>query len=128
MIDQHHLLECILWPNPDGSFRKIVNTQKRLRKLGIYDDHLTIPIPHGMHASMHLNFKKGTAQDHHKTGVKSANWRGGVAKSARPYREALAKYKDGELSEAEMDLYREEWTAYNRERRRRRLESSKSRI
>ena len=60
-IDRHHLLECILWPNGDGTFRKIVNTENRLRELGIYDDwKLTIPIEHGTHQSMHHEFKKGT--------------------------------------------------------------------
>lgn len=61
MIDRHHLLECILWPNEDGTFRKIINTQKRLEELGIYNDYkLTIPIEHGVHNSMHIQFKKGT--------------------------------------------------------------------
>lgn len=61
MIDNHHLLECILWPNGDGSFRKIINTQKRLEKLGIYDDYkLTIPIERSIHQTMHNEFKRGT--------------------------------------------------------------------
>ena len=60
-IDRHHLLECILWPNGDGTFSKIVNTWKRLDKLGVYDDwKLIIPIEHGVHASMHKQFKEGT--------------------------------------------------------------------
>jgi hypothetical protein len=60
-IDQHHLLECILWPNSDGTFRKIVNRSYRLENLGIYDDmKLTIPIEHGKHSSMHRQFEKGT--------------------------------------------------------------------
>ena len=61
MIDRHHLLECILWPNGDGTFRKIINRAKRLEELGIYDDYkLTIPIEHRAHSTMHRAFEKGT--------------------------------------------------------------------
>lgn len=61
MIDQHHLLECILWPNVDGTFRKIINRAKRLEDLGVYNDYkLTIPIDHSTHQKMHRAFEKGT--------------------------------------------------------------------
>lgn len=61
MIDQHHLLECILWPNGDGTFRKIVNRAERLDELGVYKDYkLTIPIDHSIHQIMHRQFEKGT--------------------------------------------------------------------
>lgn len=60
-IDRHHLLECILWPNGDGTYRKIVNRAKRLEELGVYDDwKLTIPIDYSLHQSMHREFEKGT--------------------------------------------------------------------
>lgn len=63
-IDQHHLLECILWPNGDGTFRKIINTADRLKELGVYNDYkLTIPIEHGAHTAMHIEFKKGTSYE-----------------------------------------------------------------
>ena len=53
-MDRHHLLEIILWPNGDGTFRKIINTEERLRELGIYDDwKLTITIPADEHSRMH---------------------------------------------------------------------------
>ena len=53
-MDRHHLLEIILWPNSDGTFRKIINTEERLRELGIYDDwKLTITIPADEHSRMH---------------------------------------------------------------------------
>ena len=53
-MDRHHLLEIILWPNSDGTFRKIINTGKRLRELGIYYDwKLTITIPADKHSRMH---------------------------------------------------------------------------
>ncbi len=53
-MDRHHLLEIILWPNGDGTFRKIINTAKRLSELGIYDDwKLTITIPASEHSRMH---------------------------------------------------------------------------
>lgn len=61
MIDRHHLLECILWPNCDGTFRKIINRAERLKELGIYDDYkLTIQIDHSAHQTMHRDFEKGT--------------------------------------------------------------------
>lgn len=61
MVDRHHLLECILWKNEDGTFRKIVNRVEQLKELGIYDDYkLTIPIEHGLHRKMHEDFEKGT--------------------------------------------------------------------
>lgn len=61
MIDRHHLLECILWPNGDGTFRKIINRAKRLEDLGVYNDYkLTIRIDHSLHQTMHRAFEKGT--------------------------------------------------------------------
>ena len=70
MIDRHHLLECILWPNGDGTFRKIVNTQKRLEELGVYDEwKLVIPIEHNAHSTMHHKFKKGT--EYERSGEKA---------------------------------------------------------
>ena len=53
-MHRHHLLEIILWPNGDGTFRKILNSKERLRELGIYDDwKLTITIPADEHIRMH---------------------------------------------------------------------------
>ena len=53
-MHRHHLLEIILWPNSDGTFSKILNSKKRLRELGIYDDwKLTITIPADEHIRMH---------------------------------------------------------------------------
>lgn len=53
-MHRHHLLEIILWPNGDGTFRKILNTKERLKELGIYYDwKLTITIPADEHARMH---------------------------------------------------------------------------
>ena len=53
-MHRHHLLEIILWPNSDGTFRKIINSAKRLRELGIYADwKLTINIPADEHIRMH---------------------------------------------------------------------------
>ena len=61
MIERHHLLECILWPNGDGTFRKIINRAKRLQDLGIYDDYkLTIPLDKSTHQTLHREFEKGT--------------------------------------------------------------------
>jgi len=53
-IDRHHLLEIILWPNPDGTFREIRNSRARLKELGIYDDwKMCIEIPRSQHISLH---------------------------------------------------------------------------
>lgn len=69
MIDRHHLLECILWPNGDGTFRKIINRSKRLKDLGVYEDFkLTIPIDSSTHQTMHREFEKGT--EYERTGDK----------------------------------------------------------
>lgn len=55
-MHRHHLLEIILWPNSDGTFRKILNSKKRLKELGIYDDwKLTITIPADEHSRMHAS-------------------------------------------------------------------------
>lgn len=55
---QHHLLELLLWPNADGSFRKICNTADRLKELGIYDDYkLCIPLTNSEHVRLHNNFR-----------------------------------------------------------------------
>lgn len=53
-MDRHHLLEIILWPNGDGTYKTILNSAKRLKELGIYDDFkLTIPLDHGTHSRLH---------------------------------------------------------------------------
>lgn len=55
LIDRHHLLEIILWPNGDGTFRTILNSKERLKELGIYDDFkLTIPLTRSEHARLHM--------------------------------------------------------------------------
>lgn len=71
MIDRHHLLECILWPNGDGTFRKIVNKAKKLKELGVYKDFkLTIPIDHSIHQTMHWEFERNT--EYERAGDKHA--------------------------------------------------------
>ena len=51
---RHHLLECILWPNGDGTFRTINNSMDRLIELGIYYDYkLCITITNSEHWSLH---------------------------------------------------------------------------
>jgi hypothetical protein len=62
-IEEHHLLECIIWPNGDGTFRKIVNRAERLQKLGIYQDKLTIPIECSVHQTMHWKFENGSTEN-----------------------------------------------------------------
>jgi len=149
MIDKHHLLECILWPNGDGTFRKIVNTQKRLQELGIYDDYkLTIPIEHGTHSSMHKEFKKGTEHEwngvigdkngmygrtgknspmYGRTGNKNPAWKGGVSKTKTDYDIALKMYREGKISEKELQPYRKAWSEYCREKRSRKKQTEAQR-
>lgn len=51
---RHHLLECILWPNGNGTFRTINNSMNRLIELGIYYDYkLCITITNSAHWSLH---------------------------------------------------------------------------
>lgn len=53
---RHHLLEIILWPNIDGTFRKIVNSAARLKELGIYEDYkLTINLSRSDHSKLHAS-------------------------------------------------------------------------
>lgn len=53
-IDRHHLLEIILWPNEDGTFREIRNSAERLKELGIYDDYrMTIELTRSEHSRLH---------------------------------------------------------------------------
>lgn len=55
IIDRHHLLEIILWPNGDGTFRTILNSAERLKELGIYDDYkMTIPLTRSEHTKLHM--------------------------------------------------------------------------
>lgn len=120
MIDRHHLLECILWPNGDGTFRKIVNRAKRLRKLGIYGDYkLTIQIEHNAHSTMHRQFEKGTEYGRSgennpmfgTTGNKSPRWKGDMSGPAGMYKRALKLYKSGQISEEEFRPFREAFRA-----------------
>jgi hypothetical protein len=136
MVDKHHLLECILWPNGDGTFRKIVNTQKRLKEIGAYDDHkMTIPIEHGAHTSMHHEFKKGTEYEmtgeknpmygrtgekhpmYGTTGDKCPNWKGDDVWTGARYKRAKKLYKEGKISEEELQPYRDEWAEHQRARK-----------
>ena len=51
---RHHLLECILWPNTNGTFRIINNSAERLIELGIYYDYkLCITITNSEHWKLH---------------------------------------------------------------------------
>ena len=142
-IIRHHLLECILWPNGDGTFRKIVNLPDRLQKLGIYDDYkLTIPIERGVHASMHIQFKKGTEYefsgerhpcygrtgDRHplygkgylQLGDKNPHWKGNKCCPMGMYHRALKLYKSGQIAEEEFQTFRDAQAEYHRQRKKRR--------
>lgn len=117
MIDRHHLLECILWPNGDGTLRKIVNRAERLDVLGVYDDYkLTIPIDHSLHQTMHRQFEKGTEYErkqdgnnnpmYGRSGDKNPAWTNGIQGE---YRIALRKFREGLISETELQPYRDAW-------------------
>lgn len=138
MIDQHHLLECILWPNGDGSFRKIINRAKRLEELCIYDDYkLTIPIERRAHQSMHRDFEKGTEYEmvgvkhpmYGRTGDKAPMY--GRTEDKHPswkddsragihtkYLRALKDFKNNIISEETFQSYRDDWNEYKREHKR----------
>ena len=63
MLVDHHLLEIILWPNEDGSFRTILNSRKRLRDLEIYKKKvMTIQIKDVDHKILHSNNQLDTAK------------------------------------------------------------------
>lgn len=60
MLDRHHLLEIILWPEENGTFRTIINSRNRLKELHIYSDFkLTIKTEHGMHTALHAKYRTG---------------------------------------------------------------------
>lgn len=68
IIDRHHLLEIILWPNGDGTFTEIRNSAERLQELGIYDDYkMTIPLTHSEHTRLHHAGKSLSAESRKKT-------------------------------------------------------------
>lgn len=51
---RHHLLEIILWPNGDGTYRTIFNSRERLIELGIYYDYkLIIHLSAAEHRRLH---------------------------------------------------------------------------
>lgn len=143
-IVRHHLLECILWPNGDGTFRKIVNLPDRLQKLGIYDDYkLTIPIERGVHASMHIQFKKGTEYEYSgentsgygrtgdkhplygKSGSLSATWKGDKAGPMTMYKRAKKLYQSGQMTEEEFQTFRD---AVNEDQKLRREKRKKANL
>ena len=140
MIDRHHLLECILLPNGDGTFRKIINRSQRLKDLGVYEDYkLTIQIDHAVHSSMHREFEKGyeyevmdgkssmyrrTGNDNYmygRTGDKCPNWKGDKAGPAKLYRRQLEMYKAGEITESELQPYRDAYNDHRKQRQMRKL-------
>lgn len=57
MTDRHHLLEIILWPESDGTYKTILNTKARLKELNIYDDFkLTIKLDRAVHTALHRRY------------------------------------------------------------------------
>ena len=60
LIHRHHLLEIIIWPNGDGTFRTIFNSRDRLKELGIYDDFkMTIHLTKSEHTRLHNKTRTG---------------------------------------------------------------------
>lgn len=126
MIIRHHLLECILWPNGDGTFRKIVNTQKRLKELGIYDDYkMTIQIDQSSHIAMHHRFKDGTEYRidgeksplYGKFGTESNAWKGENCSIPAKYRRARLMYNAGDMTKEEFQIYKNKYSEYMRDYR-----------
>ena len=57
-MDRHHLLQIILWPNGDGTYRTILNSRERLKELNIYNDFkMTITITHQQHMDLHNKYR-----------------------------------------------------------------------
>ena len=51
---KHHLLELILWPNGDGTYRKINHTADELKAMGIYQPNImTIELTRSEHCILH---------------------------------------------------------------------------
>lgn len=72
-IIRHHLLEIILWPNDDGTFRTILNSADRLKELGIYNDHrLTITMTQSEHSTLHGTNRSEATRKKLSASMKSA--------------------------------------------------------
>lgn len=72
-IDRHHLLEIILWPNGDGTFRTILNSRKKLKELGIYHQYkMTIAIPKSEHSKLHGAYKPKVSDESRRKMSESA--------------------------------------------------------
>jgi hypothetical protein len=125
MIVRHHLLECILWPNKDGTFRKIINTQKRLEELGVYNDwKLIIRIERGAHSTMHHEFKKGTEYDlserfsgkknpmYGKSGIDSPRWHGDNVCPHQKMMRARKEFSKGNITKEDLRKVFDEWNVY----------------
>lgn len=101
-IDRHHLLEIILWPNGDGTFRTILNSRERLKELGIYDDFkMTIPLTKSEHQKLHN--KEGNNPFYGKTHSEETKKKMREAKKGERnpfYGKSLSKEHRKKISEA----------------------------
>lgn len=53
-IVNHHLLEIILWPNGDGTFKEIRNSASRLKELNCYEPNkMVIKLNISEHCKLH---------------------------------------------------------------------------
>lgn len=88
---RHHLLEIILWPNEDGTFRKILNSADNLKELGIYNQYkLCIPMTRAEHASLH-NKDNPICGEHSKGKPSAFKWK----KHTDESKEKISKNKRG---------------------------------
>lgn len=53
---RHHLLEIILWPNCDGTFKTIINEAKDLISMGIYNNKMTFEMTNSDHTTLHNKY------------------------------------------------------------------------
>ena len=75
-MNRHHLLEIILWPNADGTYRTILNSRKRLKELGIYNDFkLCIRISAREHSSMHRQAEIAVGRKPTPPSAKGKHWK-----------------------------------------------------
>jgi len=104
---RHHLLEIILWPNGDGTFRTILNSASRLKELGIYDDYkMTIPLTAAEHFRLHNQGKTFTEEHKRKLAeAKKGRKRGPFSEETK---RKMSEAKKGRISPMKGKTFTEE--------------------
>lgn len=104
IYERHHLLEIILWPNEDGTFREIRNSRARLRELCIYEDwKMCITIQRSEHCKMHMTGRYVSPETRAKISLNNCSKRKEIS-SARN-----AKNRGRKHTEEERQKMRDAW-------------------